>query len=142
MSRLIVLDCSVTAAWFLPDESSAAAQRILDDIMNHTSSLIVPSLWYYEITNVVRSSVRRKRIDQSTANAALFLLREVPKEVIDPEKQGPSGMLAMAIDHDLSAYDAAYLYLAETAGADLFTADEDLLALGGKFTFVKKPEEY
>ena len=50
---------------------------------------------------------------------------------------GEQLILEHAISCGLSAYDATYLTLAETCGADLFTADGDLLRLATRHSFIK-----
>jgi len=142
MSRLLVLDCTVCAAWFLPDEASDDAQRILSDVLAHKSVMLVPSLWWFEIINVMKTAVRRKRIDEDAARRALFLLKEIPMETVQPDKQGQAGMLALTLETSLSAYDAAYLHLAHSSGAELFTADQDLLSMKTLYRLIKKPSEY
>jgi len=50
-----VLDCTITASWFLPDEWSLASQIILTDILERKISMIAPSLWWFEILNVLKA---------------------------------------------------------------------------------------
>lgn len=142
MSRIIVLDCTITASWFLPDEWSSDSQKILSDILERKISMLAPSLWWFEILNVLKSAVRRKRIDEPTSHKALFLLKEIPKETVGPEMQGESGILTVTLAENLSAYDATYLHLALSTGAELFSADSDLLSLRKKYPFIKPPTEY
>lgn len=142
MSNLVVLDCTVTVSWFMPDESSKFSQKILSDIINRKISMLAPSLWWFEILNVLKNAVRRKRINVETARKTLFLLKSIPMELIDPEKQGQSGILSLTLSENLSAYDATYLHLATSSGADLFTSDSDLLTLKKKFACIKHPEDY
>jgi predicted nucleic acid-binding protein len=142
MSRIVVLDCTITSSWFLPDEWSSVSQKILSDILERKISMLVPSLWWFESLNVLKSSVRRKRIDGPTSHKVLFLLKEIPKEVVGPEMQGESGIHTLTLAENLSAYDATYLHLALSTGAELFTADSDLLSLRKKYPFIKSPVEY
>ena len=53
MARLVV-DCSVSAGWYLPDEFSDMGQNLLRRIMEGRDSLILPELWWYENLNVLR----------------------------------------------------------------------------------------
>jgi predicted nucleic acid-binding protein len=110
--------------------------------MDRKCTMIVPSLWWFEIMNVLRSAVLRKRIDEQAARTAVLLLKEIPKEVVEPETQGQFGILSLALADRLSAYDAAYLHLAHSCGAELFTLDTDLLSLKGKYKFIKHPSGY
>ena len=56
--------------------------------------------------------------------------------------QGESGILTLTLAENLSAYDAAYLHLALSTGAELFTSDSDLLSLRKKYPFIKSPADY
>ena len=47
-----VVDCSFTAALFLPDESSTKV-RFFFEKLKDDDTLWVPILWWYEITNVL-----------------------------------------------------------------------------------------
>ena len=139
---MIVLDCSATCAWFLPDESSSYAEQILKDILNQSIKMLVPSLWWYEIINVIKNTVNQKRIDVVTGQKTLLFLKEVPKIVIDPGTQEQYGILKIALEENLSAYDASYLHLAATTGSELFTLDSDLLSFRSKYVFIHSLKEY
>lgn len=138
----MVLDCTVTVSWFMPDESSASSQNILSSVIDGKISMLAPSLWWFEILNVLKNAVRRKRINEQTARKILFLFKALPMEVIDPERQGQSGILSLTLSENLSAYDATYLHLAISSGADLFTLDSDLLTLKKKYPCIKPPSDY
>ncbi len=142
MNRIIVLDCSATCAWFLPDESSSYAEQTLKDILNQSIKMLVPSLWWYEIINVIKNTVNQKRIDAATGQKTLLFLKEVPKTSVDPGTQEQHGILKMAFEENLSAYDASYIHLAASTGSELFTLDSDLLSLRSKYTFIHSLNEY
>ncbi|NLV30679.1 MAG: type II toxin-antitoxin system VapC family toxin [Acidobacteria bacterium] len=129
----VVVDCSISASWYLRDEASPRAENVLARIADGTFHALVPSLWWYENVNVIKSAQRRGRLRPRDAATALFLLRELPLETWDPDKQGIAGLLQFTLAHNLSAYDAAYLHLAVSTGATLFTADSDLLALSDRY---------
>jgi predicted nucleic acid-binding protein len=142
MNRIIVLDCTIAASWFMPDEWSSDSQRILSDILERKISMLVPSLWWFEILNILKGALRGKKVNEPTARKALFLLKEIPKDVVDPEKQGQSGILTFSLTENLSAYAATFLHLAVSTGAELFSADSNLLSLRKKHPLIKPPAEY
>ena len=41
-----VIDCSVTASWFLTDEKSNKGDELLEDILDGKVLFIVPTLWF------------------------------------------------------------------------------------------------
>ncbi len=138
----IVIDCSVSATWVLPDEHSARAERLLARALEGEVRLLVPTLWHYESLNLLRSAVLRKRLAEPEAKKALHLLSEIPMEVVDPDLQGRPAILEAALRHRLSAYDASYLALADSRGVGLVTADSDLIALRKLFAWITPLDGY
>lgn len=136
MSVSVVVDCSITSGWFLQDEISVSAQRLLKRVLEEKIALIVPELWWYETLNVLRSAVIRGRISREDARKSLYFLEEVPLETVNSTRIGHAAILGLAQEQGLSAYDATYLALAETRGCGLVTADRHLLDLGQKFPFI------
>ena len=59
-STAFVVDASVSAAWFLPDEATAYTRAALH--ASATSAVWVPMLWLPEMANLLRSAQRRRRI--------------------------------------------------------------------------------
>ena len=138
MNKEIIIDCSVSAAWVLPDEISKKAVKLLEGIMVGEYSLTVPSLWLYEMTNLLKSAILRNRLSEQQAKKGLYLIQEIPIKIIEPQDHNEFIMLEAAIRHNLSVYDAAYFSLAEKCGLELFTTDKDLLKLSRKFSWIKK----
>ena len=139
----IILDCSVSTAWLMPDETSASSEALLIAITTGNDiTIIQPSIWLYETINCLRTAVLRKRMTPSDARNALFHLHELPIKYISPETQGEFNILEKAIDHNLSSYDAAYLNLAEQRGLNLYTGDRDLLKLKNKYSLIKDIREF
>ena len=88
----------------------------------------VPSIWLSEVRNVLLINERRARIISRGSQAFLTTLANLDIRV-DPS--GPTtddeSLLALARRHGLTAYDAAYLELAQRRGLPLATFDKDLL---------------
>jgi predicted nucleic acid-binding protein len=122
-----VLDCSVAVAWFFEDEASAYAQAVEDSLAS--SAAVVPSLWRLEVANALLMGERRERTTEAKVTQFLTLLNSLPITV-DDEAPGRawSDVLHLAREHNLTAYDAAYLELALRRGLPLATLDERLKA--------------
>lgn len=122
-----VLDSSVALAWVLPDESSPAADAVIERLA--VEAAVVPALWPFEIANVLVVAQRRGRLTAKHAAAALGHLRALPIEIdaAAPDDRLPA-ILSLAERLDLTAYDAAYLELAQRLDAPLATLDERLRA--------------
>lgn len=120
-----VVDASISAAWFLPDEATADTEAALQATATH--DVWVPALWLLEMGNLLLSAQRRKRISaekrrELAAAAAALRVR------VDREPVAITTLDELAARHGLSAYDAAYLELALRRSLPLATRDDALLA--------------
>jgi predicted nucleic acid-binding protein len=105
-----VLDCSVSAAWCLRDESSAEADRFLGLLVRGEAH--VPAVWTVEIANVLVVAERKRRITEADARLALELLGRLPILVDTATAEAMPDLRAVAAGSRLSAYDASYLEVA------------------------------
>jgi predicted nucleic acid-binding protein len=121
----LVLDGSATVAWLIPDERTAASQRVLDQVGDNGA--IVPMLWRLEIGNALLLAVRRKRMSKPDRAEVLSKLSDLPIE-IDSETfiHAWASTLALADRFQLTLYDACYLELAQRRELPLATLDKDL----------------
>lgn len=124
-STAFVVDASVSAAWFLPDEATAYTRAALHATV--TRAVWVPALWLFEMANLLLSAQRRRRITAAKraelAAAASALRLQVCREPVSLQT-----LDALAAEHALSAYDACYLELALRRRLPLATLDQELLA--------------
>lgn len=123
----LVIDSSMTLAWFFADERSQATDAVLNRVA--AAGAIVPSLWRLEVANALQSAVRRKRIDAAFRDAALTDLQALPID-LDPEtdSQAWRTTLHLADRHQLTLYDAAYLELAQRMELPLASLDQAMCA--------------
>ena len=137
--KQVVADASLCGAWILEDESSEKAEQLLSLIIKGTMELVIPSLWHYEMNNLIRSAHRRKRLSEENAREALEALNQVPLSVEDlPEGPARKRILHLALQFDLSSYDAAYLELADRHKIPLHTADTKLQAAAKQLGLLPK----
>jgi predicted nucleic acid-binding protein len=118
----IVIDASVALAWCFPDEASDYADGALVALEDRAA--FVPTIWSLEIANALLVGERRKRIRQPEVRRFVELLRSL-SIVEDGQSFADtvSNILPLALEHDLSAYDAAYLDVAVRHGVPLATLD-------------------
>jgi predicted nucleic acid-binding protein len=121
---LIVLDASAAVDWLI---QSPAGLRIENRILRD-QTLHAPHLLDLEVAQVLRRLARQGTVSDQRAEAALqalFQLRVVryPHLNLLPR--------VWHLRHNLSAYDAAYVALAEKLGAPLITRDSRLAAASG-----------
>ncbi len=115
-----VLDASIALSWCLPDENSDAADRVFDSVSN--TQLFVPAIFPYEIANALVSGRRSGRLNESAAMATAQLLGSLALSASTEGQDRPT-VVDTALRHGLTAYDAAYLALAEAGGHALATLD-------------------
>ena len=120
-----VVDASVSAAWFLPDEATPYTEAALQ--ATATDEVWVPAVWLLEMGNLLLNAQRRKRIGDAkrrelVAAASVLRLR------VDREPVSMVTLDALAARHKLTAYDAAYLELALRRQLALATLDAALVA--------------
>jgi len=133
----IVVDCSVTMAWCFEDEKNPYAESVLD-ALDHSQGL-VPSIWPFEVANVLALSERAGRLDLPRSAWFIRFLNELPVLVDERSLSCAFGeTIALARAQNLTVYDAAYLEVALRGGARLATQDNALraaaLKLGVAFT--------
>jgi predicted nucleic acid-binding protein len=124
----VVLDASVAAAWLLPDEASDASRRVYVRMRRGSLVLHAPELWLWECGNIIASSVKRRRVSPEDALLTWSVLDaiRVRVEFASPAPAQVRAALVLALDHGVSLYDAAYLWLAASLRLPLLTADRVL----------------
>lgn len=121
-----IVDSSVALALVLPDESSERVEALLQG--RRRPSLIAPPLWLYETSNALVAAVRRRRLPEAALAEAHDLLDALDVEIDGrADRALARAIQTIALASGLSAYDAAYLELAERrAPARLATLDARL----------------
>ncbi len=121
----LVLDASVALAWFFEDQENDATLDVLE--RTTVDGAIVPSHFALEVSNAIALAVRTKRAPDAKRLAFVGLLEEIPIEmdVLTHARAGRE-TLDLAIAHELTPYDAAYLELARRRDLPLATRDRRL----------------
>ncbi|MPZ55649.1 MAG: PIN domain-containing protein [Rhizobiales bacterium] len=118
-----VLDASVTASWFFPDEDhpdAAEAWRLIK-----TDDALVPPHWWFEVRNTMLIGERRGRNTEQRTTAALDRLSRMRIQFAPQPDE--TSVFGLARRHRLTFYDAAYLDLAQRQSVALATLDDDLV---------------
>ncbi len=124
-----VIDCSFAAALFLPDEKSNRVNNFFQKL-SKTDVLYVPSLWWYEITNVLIVAERRERITYSNVLRIISLFEEF--EIETDIRHGSiysKKLYEIAKPNNLSIYDASYIELALRINGGIASLDRQLLEI-------------
>ena len=117
---MIVLDASAAIEWLL---QTAAGQRIETRIYSRGESLHAPHILDLEVAQVLRRLVRETTVSAQRADQAL-------QDLLNLRVTRYPHFIFLSriwrLRHNLSAYDAAYVVLAEELGATLLTRDHRL----------------
>jgi len=122
---MIVLDASAVVDWLL---QTSAGQSIEKRIYSRNESLHAPHLLDLEVTQVLRrlalqGVVPVHRVDEAVRDLLDLRITRYPHLVLLPR--------IWRLRHNFSAYDAAYIVLAEKLGAALVTRDARLASASG-----------
>lgn len=121
MNRFVV-DASVAIKWYLPEDYSEDAERLL----NPEIELIVPELLFSEISNIVWKQVTRENYSRQKAATILDALEAVPFNVWSA-KSLMRNAFDIACLTKRTFYDSLYVALAEKTACKMVTADRKLL---------------
>ncbi|WP_407050524.1 type II toxin-antitoxin system VapC family toxin [Methyloraptor flagellatus] len=122
--RELVLDASVALAMVAPNEDERTAAAVIDAI-RHRGAL-VPAIWPLEIANVLVRKVFNTLAQAAAGERALMALLRLPVRILAADTIEAAAIARLARKTGLSAYDAAYLHLAQTEKCALATFDRQL----------------
>ncbi len=126
MIERAVVDVSVALKWVLDDEDKLEEALLLRDemVVHRRLRLFAPRLFAYEAVNAMLMAARRGRISHEDALEGAQALLAVGIELVDPSMDHVAALGDVA---GLTAYDAAYVVVAERCGGILWTDDGPVL---------------
>ena len=122
---MIILDASAVVDLLV---EPAMLTGVLRARVREASIVYAPHLMDAEVTNALRRKVLQGRLDELTARRAIRRLAAMRLKLW-PHRQLLGR--ALALRHQLSAYDAIYVAMAEVTGATLVTRDARLARATG-----------
>lgn len=132
----MIVDASVLLSAIFPDEAQPQAQALLRRHVAGQERLRAPHLLLYEVNHALWRAERRGRVSPAQVDQMLEALKRLELEFLSPDWQE---ILPLARQTNCSAYDAAYLALAQQMGEPLVTADERFYnAVAGQFPGVRR----
>jgi len=117
---VIVLDASVVVELLT---NGQLAESIRNDLARRDESFLVPHLIDVEVVSAIRRLLAGRRIDAHRSAQFLAGLASLPAE-----RYAHTPLLGRIweLRHNFTAYDAAYIALAEATDSVLYTCDEKL----------------
>jgi predicted nucleic acid-binding protein len=141
--KRLVIDASVALKWRLRDEEATSqADALLDDFLAGKLELLTPTLFDYEIANALRVAVTRQRLSEQDAAVALADFAQYT--IVRYDFTGIASLtFHLSGQYQRSAYDSAYLALAQSQGVWFVTGDKRLFnAVGHVLSWVKWLGDY
>ena len=129
-TRVSVVDASAIAAILFGEPEGEAVAQFLAG-----SRLVAPALLAFELANVCLIKMRRHPHRQEALFEALQLRERM---ALEEAMVDAAGVVRLAAETGLTAYDASYLWLARELGADLITLDQQL-AQAGSTSLANRP---
>jgi len=123
--QTIILDASLVASWTLPDEISPASKKLRHALEGEEYQMVTIPLFFYEFRNILVTNHMRGKIQKIHIDVFLQDMRNMDMTVEKIENDVL--IMQLALQHKLSAYDAAYLALAVQEKAIMATNDKKLL---------------
>jgi predicted nucleic acid-binding protein len=117
---MIVLDASVVVELLI---NGPLAEAIRHELIQDNDAMIVPYLIDIEVVSALRHLAAAQRVDQHRWEHALADLAALPAERCSHLPLIPR---IWELRHNFTAYDAAYIALAEATNSVLYTSDLNL----------------
>ena len=134
VANRVVIDPSVAAKWFLPDETGAElADQWVASMFTGAVELVAPQLFYDEVGNALlrAAGAHTPRISKQKAFVFFRELLSWPLEQIQTRHTDRERAFELASRHSKGYYDMVYLALAERLDCQWLTADTKVLKSSG-----------
>lgn len=130
----VILDASVIIKWFSKEDDSDKAIVYLHAFFENKVSIIVPSLLFYELGNVLIS----KKVQKKEVSDIKRRLKDLQMEVKDIGLEWFRNIYENSLDYSISFYDATYITLMQNKNCKFVTADKKLYEkVKGKFSLTE-----
>jgi predicted nucleic acid-binding protein len=121
-----VVDTSFVLAYLLPDEGERVVESMFSKFQENKIVFISPYLLIFETINGLRLAIMQKR---QTAKTAELLVDSFLNMGILFEHINEKEVFRLSLTKGISAYDASYVWLAESKNLKLLTLDEKLVEI-------------
>ena len=120
--NICVVDCSFFISSILQDEKNE-----MFDLSAY--SVYIPSIFFLECMNVLKTAVKRQRITQSQYDECIWAFKDLPFNVdhFSSTQESLHTISRLSQTHDLTSYDASYVELALRLRAPIGTHDKKVM---------------
>lgn len=130
-----VIDASVALKWVWAEEGTDRARRYVRGALEEEMRLSVPSLFWYELANALRYGSHRAT-KKSPVDTPWQLMHNVPIDTIDFTVEAFPFITEVATRQNITVYDGAYVFLAQSLKVPLITSDAKLVERCANLPFV------
>lgn len=120
----LVVDASVIVKWYVMEEHREQAIKLRDDYIEGKLTLNAPSLMPYEVLNAIKQAKKDISFEILETVAESLTLYGIRLHELLGELA--SLTVKIAVENEVSVYDAAYIALAKLSDTMLYTCDEKL----------------
>ena len=130
-----LLDTSVVMKWFVSEEKSQRAWQVQNDYLNGRCDLSVPELVLYEVANALKFTsplLTGEKIKEKIESLIKLKINIYPFDYDILQLS-----VDLALERDITVYDAYFLTLARETDSIFITSDEKLYDRIGYLNFVR-----
>ena len=128
-----VLDSSVVIKWFSEENHTDIALNLREKYVKGAITIHCPDLIIYEIANALRYN---KKLSESDIKNSVVSILNLGINIIVPTKKIAETSISIALQYDISVYDAYFIALAKELKFRYITSDEKLYKKIQKLDFV------
>ena len=120
----VVADASVIVKWYVDEIYSKNARKLRDEFINGSVEIMSTELMPYEVLNALKYAklFKKDELIMVSKSLTLYGFRLYPLTGKLAERT-----VEIAMEKDITIYDASYVALAKEQKAKLYTADEKLI---------------
>jgi predicted nucleic acid-binding protein len=132
-----IVDTNVALKWVLNEPDSADAVRVANDIAAAVGKFFLVDIARVEAFNVIWQQYHRRLLSEARARSALADFKQIPIVVVETEPI-LNDAFDLALQYDITVYDACFVAAVKQAGCFGVTADVPLMRkVGTAFPTIK-----
>ena len=123
----ILVDASVGVKWFILEDYSVNALKILEDYISGNVELYALDIFRAQVVSILRKYFLEGYIDMNALTESCKVLQEMEINYIEMDWEILEDALSYSLENNISLYDAIYIIASKRLGASIVTADQHLI---------------